>query len=107
MAASLARAVQPASQPVAMQAPVPAAQARVPAFHFPIESMPFDALEGYLGRGVKRDREPVKSIGEYNEKHDISLAKEYLGRDWWAVEAALDTDIGERYYDRDNLEAKT
>lgn len=71
---------------------------QVPAFHFPIETMPFDELEEYLGRKVRRDRDPVKTIGDYPEKHSLEAARKFLKDDWWAVEAALNTDIGRKYY---------
>ena len=74
---------------------------QIPAFHFPMETKPFDALEVYLEREVRRNEVTLGSIGEYKEKNSLKQARAFLGRDWWAVEAALDTEIGEWYYGDD------
>jgi hypothetical protein len=72
---------------------------QVPAFHFPIETMPFDELEAYLGRDVRRHTKPMKSIGDYPEKESLEAARDFLGDAWWTVEWCLNTDIGKKYYE--------
>ena len=68
------------------------------AFYFPIETMPFDELEAFLRKKVSRNRKPMRTLGDYPEKRSLDAAKTFLKDDWWAVGAALNTDIGRRYY---------
>jgi hypothetical protein len=68
------------------------------AFYFPIETMPFDELEDFLGRKVNRSTKPLKTLGDYPEKESLEAARKFLKDDWWAVEAALNTDVGQKYY---------
>ena len=71
------------------------------AFRFPIEVMPFDALEAFMGQPVVHTTSVHRSIGEYPEKHDMRLAKAYLGRLWAYVEMALETPDGQIYNSED------
>jgi hypothetical protein len=67
------------------------------AFRFPIEVLPFYDLEVFIGREVNRDLAVRGSVGEYEEKNDIELAKTSLGDLWRYVEMALDTEDGSIY----------
>ena len=67
------------------------------AFRFPIEAMPFDELDEFMGFEVFRGVGREGTIGEYPEKHDIRLAKKALGDLWRYVEMALDTEDGSIY----------
>lgn len=68
------------------------------AFYFPLETMPFDELEDFLGKKVYRSTKPLKTLGDYPEKKNLEAAKKFLDDDWWAVDAALRTNIGQHYY---------
>jgi hypothetical protein len=74
------------------------------AFRFPLELMPFDDLENFIGRPVKRIDRVVRSVGDYQEKHDIDLAKDKLKHLWEYVEYALDTPDGQ-IYNAENFDA--
>lgn len=69
------------------------------AFRFPIEELPWDELEEFLGMECLRHNCEVGSIGDYPEKYDFQLAKDFLGDLWKYVEYALDTPDGKRYSD--------
>jgi hypothetical protein len=72
-------------------------------FLFPLETKPFEALADYTNLRVRPLDKVVNSIGDYDEKRDLQAIKNFLGRDWALVEAALDTEIGRRFYGPDNL----
>ena len=70
-------------------------------FFFPIEQLPYDALEEFVGFSVNRDVEiKVKrhTMGDYPEKKSIESAKDYLGSQWGSVEMALSSGVGKRFY---------
>ena len=74
------------------------------AFRFPLEVMPFDELEEFIGRPVNRIDRVIRSVGDYPEKHDMELARERLKHLWEYVEYALDTPDG-RIYNAENFDA--
>jgi len=73
------------------------------AFHFPLETMPFDKLAEFTGKPVKRTRERIHSIGDYPEKESLKTIQNFLKDDWLLVEQALNTSIGRKFYDNPNL----
>ena len=68
------------------------------AFFFPLEEMPFNELEEYLGQSVNRARKPLGTIGNYDEKKNLQAMREFLKDDWELVESALETNIGRKFY---------
>ena len=73
------------------------------AFHFPLETMPFDELESYTEMTVNRQTEVIHSIGDYPEKKDLQTIQNFLDDDWPLVLAALDTSIGRKFYNDKSL----
>jgi hypothetical protein len=73
------------------------------AFHFPLETKPFDELEEFTGMKVKRIDGVIHSIGNYPEKKDLKTMRDFLQKDWDFVEKALKTNIGQRFYNDDSI----
>ena len=71
---------------------------QVEAFHFPMETKPFDELEEFVGFELNRHNDPINTIGDYIEKHVPVEAGYYLGAEWGDVMKALDTNVGRKYY---------
>lgn len=69
----------------------------VEGFYFPMETKPFDELEEFIGAKVNRLDTVINSIGEYDEKKNLTTARDFLGSDWVDVEIALNTEAGRIY----------
>ena len=68
------------------------------AFHFPLETMPFDKLAEFTGMELNRTKQRIHSIGDYPQRKDLQTARNFLQDEWALVEQALDTSIGRKFY---------